>query len=154
MSPNRSPNGLPPEQLKRLFWASQLFSVLLISGLGWWLTESIQVEPIPLAWPALLGVALAAIPAVFILARWLGLLGSRPDVIDHDPLRTATPAPDPRSLLAPYLIVLAVAELPAMLGFVYVFTGGTRWHGLALGAVSLVLLLVLAPNQVRRAGGS
>lgn len=145
--PNRAPNRI-------ILWGAQLTSAIVMTALAWWLPELIEIQPIPAAELPVLGVGIAAVPLAIILARVLGARRQRSDVRVHDaiPLETRA-ARRPRPDIGRYLVAVAIAELPAIMGLVYVLIGGDRLHALGLGAAAVILILTLWPGASAEAVG-
>ncbi|NEV62602.1 hypothetical protein [Thiorhodococcus minor] len=138
--PNLAPNRI-------VLWGAQLASALVMTALAWWLPELIQIQPIPAAALPVLGVGVAAVPLAIILARVLGARRQRSDIQIHEAVPTETQqAQSSQPDLGRYLVAVAIAELPAVLGLVYVLIGGDRLHALGLGAAAVILILTLWPG--------
>ena len=139
--------ALPPEQLAPKLWLAQLSSAVLLTGLAWALPWLIPITPIEVLTQVLPWIAVAAVPLTLLVARLLGVRRRDPGVQVH----TATGAkPEARKgpPLGAYIAVLGLAELPAMLAVIYVFSGGPTWHALGFGLLSVGLMLAFPPSSV------
>ena len=133
-----------PRRMRRVLWGAQLAAVLLVTGLGWWLPGRAGVEAVPVVQLPLLILAILAIPAVVVAGRLL-----RFDERDSGPGIGAAGEEGEeaeRRRLGRYVVVIAMAELPAILGLVYALLGGAQVHALALKVGSVLLLLVFRPS--------
>lgn len=133
-----SDTPLDADRLRGLYWLAQVGSVVIMTALAWFLPELIAIDDLPQIHVPLLIAGLAAIPLILIVTRRLAP-GAKPLETRYDPLDNATPAS--RSVgLGPYLIALALCEIPIVLGLVAVLMGARPEYALGLGAASLGLL--------------
>ncbi|NEX19001.1 hypothetical protein G3480_01495 [Thiorhodococcus mannitoliphagus] len=151
MSSTRRPKQIPD---RRVLWGAQLSSAVMVTALAWWLPELVAIQPIPAAALPVLGVGIGAVPLAIVLARVLDVRRRRSDIQVHEAVPSLTRSsqatqPD----LGRYLVVVAIAELPAILGLVYVLIGGDRLHAVGLGAAAVILLLSLWPGAPGEARG-
>jgi hypothetical protein len=140
---NKRQNGLDPARRLWILWLAQVNSVVVLTVLAWVLPGFGAIEPVAGVQLPLLIAALAALPLALVLGRWLL---ARAVVAENSPRQDGAPPPDPGRRLGFSVIAWVLCELPIMLGFVAVLFGGDRLHGVALGAASLVLLLLLRPS--------
>lgn len=144
---NNAGKTIAPEKRLRILWLAQVNSVVLVSAIAWFIPTLVELDAIPEAQLPLLIAALASIPLVFFLGRWLR---TRPDAGSKHP-STKWPASgtdEPRRArtdIGSALVAWALCEVPVILGLVYVMLGGEPWHAVALGGVALVLLVLLRP---------
>jgi len=135
MTPNPP---LDADRLRGVYWLAQVGSVVILTALAWFLPELIAVEDLPQIHIPVLIAALAAIALMLIVTRRL-VPSAKPLETRYDPLANATPAP--RSVgLGPYLIALALCEIPIVLGLAAVVMGARPEYALGLGVASLLLL--------------
>jgi hypothetical protein len=146
-------DGGGPNRLRFVLWAAQVLSVLMMTALAWWLPELIELSPVPDASLVLVVIAVAAVPVTVLIARLFGVgaadgagYGSRPMPQRPAALAVGNP-PAGGQALGRYVAVIALAEVPAVLGLVYVVLGGPRPNAVMLGGASLVLLLLYRPKQ-------
>lgn len=138
-----------PARAAPILWRAQFSGVLIITALAWFLPDLVPIEPIPGVPIPLIIAAVASVPVVFVIARLLGVGAGQKEIRIHGPLdqaREKEPGDNARKL-GRYLVVIALAELPAILAIAYVFSGGPRNHALALGALALAMLLALPPRK-------
>lgn len=159
-------NGLNPARRQFILWLAQINSVVVLTVLAWALPGFEAVAPVPSAQQPLLIAALVALPLTLALGRWLmaraggenqrgrvpglgpGLESGREP--GWEPVTTAAVASSPADAdrrMGFSVLAWALCELPLVLGFVYALLGGDRLHAVALGAASLVLLLLLRPSS-------
>lgn len=130
---------------RRSFWLAQVGSVVILTALAWFLPELVVVETVTALQMPLLIAALVAIPLVFIATRYLVPRPRPPQA--RDALRGIV-APLPKAVgLGPYLVALALCEIPIILGLVAVLTGGSTDVALVLGLASLLLLCEVRPGS-------
>lgn len=144
-----SKQPVDPAKMPQILWSTQILSVLIMTALAWGLPELIPIEPIAGVPVPLLIVAIASIPVVFLVARLLGFGATREDIHTHNarPDGHDGANADDKTKLARYLVVLALAEMPAIFAIVYVFVGGNRTHAIALGAAALAMMLTFTPRK-------
>lgn len=133
-------------RLRGVYWLAQVGSVVIMTALAWFLPELIAVDDLPQLHIPVLIAALAAIPLILIVNRRL-VPSTRPLETRYDPLANATPAPRLVEL-GPYLIALALCELPIVLGLVVVLMGARPEYALGLGAAALGLLWTQRPGRM------
>jgi len=151
MQPN---NQLDPTRLRTVLWGAQLASVAIMTALAWWLPELISIQAIPDARLPLLVTAVLAIPVVVVAARLLGI-HDRGASLKSRVVPAAKPEQEvARAELGRYIVVIALAELPVILGFAYVFCGGDRSHALILGMASAGLMFMFRPRAARSVSGT
>lgn len=137
-----------PERLAPIIWGAQLTSAVMLTGLALLLPNLIEIEPIEgLTLPLLIG-AVAAVAATFIVAKVLGVT-RRAGGVNVRKIGTSRDKPTASpSAIGFYLAVLGLAELPAILGIVYVFAGGPTLHALGLGTLSVAIILAFTPQLI------
>jgi len=136
-----TPNTAPAVNLWML-WFAQLVSVLLLTAIALYLPSLDVVESLPeLRMPILIAGGASAL-AIIVIGRLLGL-GRRRDVRVHEIQGVTDASPS----LVRWLILFALADLPAILGLVLVFVGGESGHAIALGAASCLILLLYRPAE-------
>jgi len=148
--------GVDPARMRHLLWAAQALTVLMMTALAWWLPGVIDPSPAPEAALSLIILAVVMVPTTVLLARLFGIGAADGAGYDARPrVLSAAPAAARSGVrgLGRYIVVLAAAETPAVLGLVYVLLGGPRPNALMLGAASLVLLLLYRPVQQHSGGG-
>jgi len=130
-----------------LFWFAQLAAVLILTAVAWFLPSLTPITPHPEAQLPILAVGVASLPLVLLLGRWLGLRQSRPDVQLHEiPGLSGEHARPTAAPPVRWLILLALAEFPAVLGVPLVMFGGEPLYAVGLGAASCLILLVYRPR--------
>ncbi|WP_200330473.1 hypothetical protein [Thiocystis violacea] len=132
-----------PQPNRLILWGAQFGSVFVITVLTWWLPGLILVEPIDAARLPILAAGIVSVPLAILAARLLRARRPRSDVRVHEPVAD----PESPGKIGRYLVALAFAELPAILGLVYVLIGGDRLHSAALGTAAIMLLLTLWPGR-------
>lgn len=143
MTPNPP---LDTDRLRGVYWLAQVGSVVILTALAWFLPELIAIDDLPQIHIPVLIAGLVAIPLMLSVTRRL-VPSAKPPETRYDPLANATPAP--RSVgLGPYLIALALCEVPIVLGLVAVLTGARPEYALGLGAAALLLLLTQRPGRM------
>ncbi|WPL19167.1 hypothetical protein Thiowin_04274 [Thiorhodovibrio winogradskyi] len=143
-------NGLNPARRQFILWLAQINSVVVLTVLAWVLPGFNAVAPVPSAQQPLLIAALVALPLTLALGRWLMARAGGEIQRGREPVNTAAAASsqaDVNRLMGFSVLAWALCELPLVLGFVYALLGGDRLHAMALGAASLVLLLLLRPSS-------
>lgn len=128
-----------------MLWVAQLGTVLLLGVLAWLLPALAGVGAEPAVADAALIAGLAAIPAAPIAARLLGVGRVRSDVKVHTAGADAAPASPSQGDHGRFIVVLALCELPALLGLIHALFGGDPVYASALAAVSVLLLLMHRP---------
>jgi hypothetical protein len=128
-----------------MLWVAQLGTVLLLGVLAWLLPALAGVGAEPAVADATLIAGLAAIPAAPIAARLLGVGRARSDVKVHAAGAAAAPALPAQGDHGRFVVVLALCELPALLGLIHALFGGDPIYASALAAVSVLLLMVHRP---------
>jgi len=138
--------SLDTDRLRGLYWLAQVGSVVIMTALAWFLPELIAIDDLPQIHVPVLVAALVSIPLILIITRRL-VPSAKPPETRYDPLAGARPAP--RSVgLGPYLIALALGEIPIVLGLVAVLMGARPEYALGLGAAALLLLWRQHPGRL------
>jgi len=147
-------NDVEPGRVRLILWTAQLLSVVMMTALAWWLPPLGGPSAGPDMAFALLMVAVAAVPFTVLLARLLGVgaadgagYSSRYRQTGPRPAGGLQAAGASAVSLGHYIAVIVLAELPIVLGLVYVILGGARPNALMLGAGSVILLLLYRPGQ-------
>ena len=152
-------NDVEPGRVRLILWTAQLLSVFMMTALAWWLPPVTGAGAVPEMAFALLMVAVAAVPFTVLLARLLGVGAAdgagyssryRQTGVSHG--RGLQAAGAGAASLGHYVAVIVLAEVPIVLGLVYVVLGGARPNALMLAAGSVILLLLYRPAQRPRAG--
>lgn len=133
-------------RLRRILWAAQLASVAIVVGLAWWLPDLVPIQSVPGAQFPVLIVGILAVAVVFLLERRLGNRERRPDPRLHPQASTEAGVRAERGRFGRYVLIIALADAPAIFGLVYVLVGGAPSHALILAAGSLLLLLSFRPD--------
>lgn len=142
-----------PMSNRLILWGAQLSSALIMTALAWWLPDLMPIEPIPGAIRPIMLMAVASVPLAIVTARLLGVRRRRADIVVHESRPgDAAPRRAPAGELGRYVAAVVLAELPAILGLVYVLMGGSRLHALAFGAAAILLILTLWPGRPSPAG--
>ena len=122
----------------------------MIAAVGYGYVETYgRPEEPPLSEDALLAIRVAGYGFAFAALAFLSRLR---DAIDRSP---GLDVSDPRKLMQCYLrsaiVVVGIADLPALVGFVLAVLGGDDFDALGLGVASLVLLGIhFPPYHARR----
>lgn len=133
-------------RFRRILWWGQVLTVLILAALAWWLPDLMAIHSAPGVQSTLFLIGVGAVPLIFIIGSRLkgdsetaGSQGRqrRGKVTDSGP---SVPAP------GRYVAILVLAELPAVLGLVYVLLGGLPMQALMLSAGSFVLLFLFPPG--------
>jgi len=129
-----------------MLWFAQLVSVLLLTAIALYLPSLDVVESLPeLRMPILIAGGASAL-AIIVIGRLLGL-GRRRDVRVREIRGLTDETRDIPPSLVRWLILFALADLPAILGLVLVFVGGESGHAIVLGAASCLILLLYRPTE-------
>jgi hypothetical protein len=136
---------LNPARLRLMLWVAQLGTVLLLGVLAWLLPALAGLGAAPAVADAALIAGLAAIPAAPIGARLLGAERARSDVKIHTADAARAPAVPSESDHGRFVVVLALCELPALLGLIHALFGGDPLYASALAGVSVLLLMIHRP---------
>lgn len=137
---------LNPARLRLMLWVAQLGTVLLLGVLAWLLPALAGIGAEPAVADAALIAGLAAIPAAPIAARLLGAGRGRSDVKIHAAGAARAPALPSEGDHGRFVVVLALCELPALLGLIHALFGGDPVYASALAGVSVLLLLMHRPS--------
>ena len=141
-----SDTPLDADRLRFVYWLAQIGSVVIMTALAWFLPELIAIDDLPQIHVPVLIAGLVSIPLILIVTRRLAP-GAKPLETRYDPLAGARPAPRPAGL-GPFLIALALCEIPIVLGLAAVLMGARPEYALGLGAAALLLLLTQRPGRL------
>jgi hypothetical protein len=128
-----------------MLWTAQLGTVLLLGALAWLLPDLAGVPPRPGVAAVMLIAGAAAIPLAPIAARLLGIGRPRADVKVHAAGVPDTAAQALGGAQAHFILLLALAELPALLGLGHAVLGGNPLYAVALVGASALLLWIYRP---------
>jgi hypothetical protein len=124
-----------------IMWTAHIVVILVIAGLGVWLRDSGQaVDPGPGLGPAATHLLMLGFAASAGLVATLMLMGGASLAARIFPLYQAW-----------FVICLALAEVPTIVGFAATYLGAPLWAFLALVAWSLGLILLAMPSARDRA---
>jgi hypothetical protein len=127
---------------RQALWLANLTAVMIFGGLIVFLPGRVEISSLPEAQMPLLALALLSVPLAFLSGRLLRL-----DL--HAPPQNLSKIAAQQTV-SRFAVAGTLAELPAMLGLVYVMIGGASLIGLLCAAASLAAMLTLRPEAATR----